>query len=140
MLIEEIKNIKSDKKELRKFGITVGAVLVLIGFAFQFFGNNYSFYMIIGTIGAVLIFFGVIYPNILLPLHKIWMSLAVVLGFIMTRVILSILFYLIVTPIGFIAKLTGKDFLDLKIEKDKESYWHKREIKEYQKIDTERQF
>lgn len=140
MLIEEIKNIKSDKRELRKFGITVGAMLVLIGFAFQLFANNYNVYMVVGTIGALLVLSGIIFPKILLPIHKVWMTLAVILGFVMTRVILSILFYLVVTPIGFIAKIFGKDFLNLKIEKNKNSYWQKRDDEEYQKIFTERQF
>ena len=140
MLIEEIKSIKSDKKELRKFGITVGVVLVLIGFAFQLIWDNYTIYMVLGIIGAFLIFFGILIPAALLPVQKAWMILAVVLGFIMTRVILSILFYLIVTPIGFVAKIVGKDFLNKKIDKTKKTYWHKRENKKYQRIYTERQF
>jgi membrane-bound ClpP family serine protease len=140
MLIEEIKSIKSDKKELRKFGITVGAVLVIIGFLFQLVWDNYTVYMILGSIGAVLLLHGVLFPKILLPVHKIWMTIAVILGFIMTRVILSILFYLVVTVVGLIARITGKDFLDIKIDRKKESYWNKREKVEYTKELTERQF
>lgn len=140
MLIEEIKNIKSDNKELRKFGITVGAVLIAIGFLFQLVWDDYTTYMIVGTIGAFLLLFGIIYPKVLLPVHKIWMTFAVILGFIMTRVILSVLFYLVVSLIGLIARLTGKDFLNSTIDRKRESYWNKREKVEYTKELTERQF
>lgn len=140
MISEELKHIKSDKKELRKFGITVGAILIIIGFLFQYAWDNYTVYMIVGSAGAILLFFGIIYPKILLPIHKAWMTIAVILGFFMTRVILSILFYFVVTIIGWIAKLVGKDFIDRKIEKDKPSYWNKREKISYTKELTERQF
>ena len=68
------------------------------------------------------------------------MMLAILLGWIMTRVILAILFYLAITPIGLIAKLARKDFLGLKIDKLHESYWVKRDKKNLKPIDYERQF
>jgi len=138
MILEEIKNIKSDKKELRKFGITVGLVLVIIA-ALLFYYTKPS-YPYFGVIGFLLILFGLIYPVVLKPLHKGWMSLAVVLGFIMTRVILSLLFYLVFMPMRFIAQLFGKRFIDLRFKTESVSYWNKREVKVYEQIDTERQF
>ena len=53
---------------------------------------------------------------------------------------LLILFYLILTPIGLIARIFGKDFLDLKLNKEQASYWNIRETVKYEKLDTERQF
>jgi membrane-bound ClpP family serine protease len=138
MIKEEIKNINSSNSELRKFGITVGGVLVIVGMILLYF-DKASYPYFIG-IGGVLILFGLIFPKALLPIQKFWMALAVVLGFIMTRVILSILFYLVITPIGLIAKLFRKDFLDRKFEKKKDTYWNFRTLKDYEKIDTERQF
>ena len=140
MLIEEIKNINSSVKELRKFGITVGLVLIIIGFLFQTLWESYNTYIVLGSVGAILLLHGILFPKILLPLHKIWMTLAVILGFIMTRVILTVLFYFVVTLVGVIAKVSGKDFLDRKIDRNKESYWHKREKTEYTQELTERQF
>lgn len=140
MIIEEIKNINSGKKELRKFGITVGLVLIAIGFIFQLAWYNYTVYIIVGSIGAFLLLAGILFPNILLPIQKVWMAIAVLLGFVMTRVILSFLFYVVVTLVGFTAKLAGKDFLDRKIDKSAKSYWNKREKTDYTKELTERQF
>jgi predicted permease len=138
MLKEEFKHIKETKKDLRKFGLTVGSVLVLIAAVLFYFEKSSSVYF--AVIGAVLILTAVIYPKILKLLNKIWMGLAVLLGFVMSRVIIAILFYLVLTPIGLLAKLFGKKFMDLKYDKSAESYWEIRSIKEKKQLDYERQF
>ena len=56
----------------------------------------------------------------------IWMAFAVVFGWVMTRIILSALFFFIITPIGIFTRLIGKDFLFLK-HRDENSYWNKRD-------------
>lgn len=131
-------NIKSDNKELKKFGLTIGAVLLIISAIMFYYSSELKFYF--GIAGLILIISGYVFTKILLPFQKVWMGLALVLGFIMSRLILTLLFYLVITPIGLIAKLSGKDFLDLKFNKTKETYWNYREKKDYQKIDSERQF
>jgi hypothetical protein len=62
------------------------------------------------------------------------------MGFIMTKIIMVIIFYLIVTPLGLAASLTGKEFLDMKIDKNAKSYWVVREKIKKVKSDYERQF
>jgi len=138
VLKEEIENIKSGKKELRQFGFVIGGILFIIGVYLLYKGK--PAYPVLLSLGFLIIILGLALPKILLPFQKVWMILAVVLGFIMTRVILSILFYFIITPIGFLAKVFGKPFLDLKFHDSKNSYWNIREKKDYEKIDTERQF
>lgn len=78
-------------------------------------------------------------PNILKPVYIFWMRLAFVLGWINTRIILFIIFYLIFTPIGIVLRIFGIDLLDRKIERDKESYWKKIEKKDMHS-DYQRQF
>lgn len=138
MLLEEIKNIKSSKDDLRKFGRTIGIVLVLISAALFYYRNG--LYFPFAVTGLLIWSAGLFLPIVLLPLQKVWMGIAVILGFIMTRVILSILFYFVVTPIGLVARLFKKDFLNLKLNRNSETYWHYREKKPYDKVDTERQF
>ena len=138
MLLEELKNINSDKKELKKFSLTIGIVLLIISAAMFYYSSELRFYF--GIAGIIVIVSGYLFPKILLPFQKLWMGLALVLGFIMSRVILTLLFYLVITPIGTIARLAKKDFLDLSFNKSKESYWNYRDHKEYSKIDSERQF
>lgn len=138
MLIEEIKNIKSDKKELNQFGKTIGIMLVLISIGLFFIENKFFFFFSIA--GLIFILTGIILPFLLLPFQKLWMAIAVVLGFLSTRIILTFLFYFIMTPIKLIAKLFGNSFLDLKFETDKSSYWNKRKEQSYNSLDSEKQF
>ena len=67
------------------------------------------------------------------------MTFAVVLGWVMTRVILSLVFYLILTPISLLTKIFGEDFLGLK-EKDVDSYWNLRNSVTELNQDYEKQF
>jgi hypothetical protein len=138
MLIEEIKNIKSGKSDLRKFGITFGIVLGLLAGALWWRGkDSYSLFVIISL---VFFFMGLFVPVVLKPLQKAWMAIAVILGWFMTRIILSILFYLVFTSIGLISKLAGKRFLDIKLNDTLQSYWIYREPKPFDRKNYERQF
>jgi len=138
MFKEEFKHINETKKDLRKFGITVGGVILAIGLVLFYFEKPSAIYF--AVIGGLLILFGALFPNILKPINKIWMSLAIILGFIMSRVILTILFYLVLTPIALLAKLVGKKFMILKYDKSAKSYWERRSIIQKKPIDYERQF
>ncbi|MDP4173935.1 MAG: SxtJ family membrane protein [Bacteroidota bacterium] len=137
-MIDDIKNIQSTKKDLRNFGLSVGGVLLFIGAILLLKSKPSAQYFVI--ISLVLILPGLFFPALLKPLQKIWMALAIVIGWISTRIILSLLFYFVLTPIGFIMRLKGKDILDEKIEKEKTSYWSYREPKAYSSLDSEQQF
>ncbi len=124
-MIEEIKNIKTNKEEIRKFGYLIGGVLIAISIFMLW--KDVSFYKLIFVIGVSFILLGYFIPKILKPIYIIWMTFATILGWIMTRVILTILFYLIVTPIGLIARMFGVKFLDLSWRNNVNSYWNKRD-------------
>jgi hypothetical protein len=138
MIKDEIKSIKQTPKDLRKFGLTVGIVLLLIASYLIWKDKPSQFYFL--TIGAFLVLSGLLFPAILRPLNKAWMTLAVLLGWVMTRVILSLLYYLVITPISLIARIFGKHFLDLNIDKSRASYWEKRKNVPSTPADYERQF
>lgn len=138
VIIEEIRAIKSTKKELRNFGLVVGGVLIAIS-AFLFYKERPA-WPYFTTPGVVLAVLGLIIPSILKPLQKVWMGMAVIMGFFMTRVILTILYFGVLTPLAIAAKIFGKKFMELKPNKDKPSYWNIREVKELDKKDYERQF
>ncbi|MCF7957047.1 MAG: hypothetical protein K9M57_01225 [Phycisphaerae bacterium] len=138
MIIEIIKNIKSDKKDLRNFGLVVGLAFgILGGVLFWKEKESYIYFVILST---VLIGGGFVFPNVLKPLHKAWMLLAIIMGGIMTRVVCCLLFYLMVTPIGIVARLFGKDLLDMRIDKESESYWNPKDRDQVDKSVYERQF
>jgi len=138
MMQEEFKNIKGTKKDLRKFGLTVGGVLILVAVVLFYFTKPSAIYFAI--IGGILFLLGLVFPQGLKMLNKIWMGLAIVLGFFMSRLILTILFYIVLTPIALLAKLVGKKFMNLKYDKSANTYWEKRSIIPKKQIDYERQF
>ena len=137
-MIEEIKNIKSEKSDLRKFGITVGLILMIVS-GFLFWKEKESFQILI-TSGAILLILGVTIPVILKYIYWVWMIFATIIGWIMTRVILSLMFYVIFTPIGFILRLFGKQFIELNWNKTDSTYWKYRTKSIFEKEDYEKQF
>jgi uncharacterized membrane protein len=138
MILEDIKNIKDSKQDLRKFGLTIGIAFIAISVLMVITRKNLSLYF--GLLGFLIILFGTTAPQVLKPLNKIWMTISIILGWFMTRVILIILYYFALTPIGLLSKLLKKDFLDLKIQTEKQSYWKKRNNKKFDPVDYERQF
>ena len=137
-MIEEIKNIKSEKSDLRKFGVTIGLFLVILA-GILFWRGRESFEIFLIS-GLVLLVLGLTIPIVLKPIYWIWMVLAVILGWIMTRVILTLLFYMVLTPIGVFGRLSGSRFLDLNWDKSENTYWNYRATKQQDNEDYERQF
>lgn len=138
MILEEIKKIKSNEKEWRKFGLTVGIAFGVFGALLAWRGKGIFPYFL--ALSAVLIVLGIIRPRILNRIHRVWMTIALLIGWVMSHVLLTLLFYLAVTPAGFIAKLSGKDLLDQKFRENKPSYWVSRQQRPFQQADYERQF
>ena len=138
MLLDQIKNIPSTRRDVRRFGLSVGPVFVLLGLILIYY-NRGSAYWILG-VGVIISVFGLALPVLLKPLQKAWMTLAVILGWVMTRVILTVLFYLVFMPIGLIGRLFGKQFLDQTTDRSATSYWRVRDPSEYDRTSCERQF
>jgi len=124
MLREEMRSIEITKPVLRKFGLTIGIFLLAIA-SFLLWKQRPSFPYFAYAGGGIL-FVGVAAPILLKPIYKTWMTFAVLMGFVMTRVILTILFYGLFTPISLLAKLLGKDLLDERWDKEAATYWIKR--------------
>ncbi len=138
MLLDDLKKIKSTDEELRKFGITVGVFFGLVGGFLLWRGSGH--YPVFFILSLILLVPAFLKPSLLKPVQKVWMGLALMIGWVMTRVILSILFYLVLTPISLLAKIFGRNFLDLKGKETKESYWIPRPETPYNKARYENQF
>ena len=137
-MIEETKNIKSEKSDIRNFGIIVGIILLVIsGFLFWKEKESYQIFL---AFGITLFFTAIVAPVVLKPVYWIWMIFAIILGWFMTRLILSLLFYFVFTSIGLTLRLFGKQFLELRWDKSKESYWNFRTNEHRQNKNYEKQF
>ena len=133
---EEVKALSPKKKDLRNLGLVFLVALAVIGGIVLWKGGSSGPYWI----GAGVLFglWGLVWPAGLKPVYRVWMTLAVILGYFVSRILLSVIYYLVVTPIGLIMRLIGKDLLDLKL-KDRDSYWHVRDD-EYDPKRTEKMY
>ncbi len=137
-IIDEFKGVDVGPKSIRDFGITFLAVLGIIGGILIYKGKPLG-YAGLG-LGGLFFVLGLWAPGLLRGPYKAWMGLAVVLGFFMSRIILSLLFYLVVTPIGLTMRLFGKDILKERWEKKAVSYWIKRDKKPFDRKQYEKLF
>ncbi len=138
-LINEVKSglsrLEQSNREMRKFGITMAVAFGILAALLFFFGSHPERAYWFGGIGAFFLIFGFAVPALLRPIHLLWMGLALVLGFFMSRLLLSLLYYIVITLTGVIMRLFGKDFLNEKVQPHAETYWIKREK---QKVEPER--
>ena len=137
-MIDELKNIRTNNKAIKDFGILIGLILLIIA-GILFYKERESYELII-LLGILFIGLGLGMPIILKPFYLVWMNFAVVLGWLMTRLILGLLFYFVVSPIGFISRLFGKEFLDLKTSSLNRSYWNYKDNDSISHQNYEKQF
>ena len=104
----------------RSFGIVFFIVFLLITLYPLTYGGEIRIWSLI--ISLIFLILGLLNSKILAPLNKIWFRFGILLGKIVSPLIMGIIFFLVVTPIGFIMRLLGKDVLNLKYNKNK-SYW-----------------
>ncbi len=125
ILWDEIRSLDTSRKALRSFGLLVGAVIIAIAvFVLWRRGWNPSTVVyILMAAGGTLVLLGTTIPILLRPVYSVWMAIAVILGFFMTRVILTVVFYFVVTPIGLIMRAVGRDPLNRKLDADASTYW-----------------
>jgi len=122
-----LAGLHKDRKTLFKFALTFCFVFLLLGII-TLLPDKYHIlpFLFIG-LSFVFFFWGYFFPQSLKPLYALWMGLAFFLGYFVSRILLTLLFYILMTPIGVILKLSGKDILDEKIDKNKTTYWKKKE-------------
>ncbi len=122
----------------REFGLIVGGVLVLLSSWWVYRGKFHDVRQVLMPLGALLVVLGLVLPRWLYWPNKAWMALAEVLSFVSTRIILAVVFFGIVTPIGVIKRLSGWDPLHRRAP-GKESYWQpyserQRDPRHYEKM------
>ncbi|HUT24595.1 MAG TPA: SxtJ family membrane protein [Sumerlaeia bacterium] len=132
-------NWKPDRKELRKFGVVMMAAFPVIGalLAWRAFHSAAPFWVCLG-IGLVFLLSSFLSPPLGRVLYRGWMALAFALGAVVSPVVLGAVYFLILTPIGLILRLCGRDPLQLR-KGSRPSFW--REIRHRTETsDYERQF
>lgn len=121
---DEYRKLDRSPRALRKFGWTVGPVIVLLGAIFLWRQRGAGWPLI--SIGIVLVLAAALAPSALKWVHGPWMIAALALGWIMTRLLLTIVFFLVVTPIGLLQRLFGKRAIEVDFTPDAATYWQVR--------------
>ena len=112
------------RKELRRFGLTVAVPLALLTIWGAWRGHP----LLSALLGGLALGLGglaLLTPRFLRPVHKHWMQMAHALGWFNTRVLLGLVYFFVMTPIGIVMRLMGRDPLDRRL-KDRPSYWVER--------------
>jgi uncharacterized membrane protein len=121
---DEYQKLDRSPRALRRFGLTVGSVILALGCVLLWRQRSAGWPLI--SIGAVLVLFACLAPLMLKWVHGPWMIGALALGWIVTRVLLTIVFFLVVTPIGLLQRLFGKRAIEVAFNADRATFWESR--------------
>ena len=105
----------------RSFGIVFFIVFLLIALYPLTYSEEIRVWS--ATISLIFLVLGLFNSKILTPLNKLWFKFGILLGKIISPIIMGIIYFLVVTPIGLLMRLFGKDVLNLKLNKNESSYW-----------------
>lgn len=112
----------TDKTTLRRFGLVLGGMIplwfgLLLAWLFDYGGPVWPWIM-----GAILALIALAMPLALKPLFRAWTAVGHVMGWINTRILLGLVFFLLITPLGLVMRLLGKRPLKLHRDAQAESY------------------
>ena len=129
--------IKTDKGTLQQFGLIMAVCFAVIALA-AFLGHKCSTAPA-SVVALAFLLAAVIAPTLLKYPYLAWMKLAFILGWLNTRLLLFIIFYFIFSPIGLVMRLFRIDLLEREFNQTQNSYWKRKEKKDFLPSDYERQ-
>lgn len=140
-------SVEVTRKKIIEFGLVIFIVVGVIVPVIGYFVNDYSFGSLAKTLfltSFTFLVICVIVPKLMDPIYRIWMLIALGLGFVMTRVIITIVYFTLITPIGLVRRFSGSDTpkwirANKRNFKDKTSYWIQKEVS-FDRESAERQF
>lgn len=118
--------MNQDFKEAKRFGVILSIILFVIGVVIPLFKKSpiHSWLVYLGGLIFVVSFF---FTKAFIPIFKFWMKFTQFIGKIVSALILSAFFYLVITPIGLVMKCFGRDPLARKWKRGEDTYWIKRD-------------
>ena len=109
----------------RSFGLVFFFIFLLLALWPLINDGQIRFWSVI--ISIIFLLLGIINSKFLTPLNLLWFKFGMLLGSIFAPIVMMFVFFLVVTPIGFTMRIMGKDLLNKKRDKKKETYWINRE-------------
>jgi hypothetical protein len=139
MIQDAPQQLSTKPRDLRKFGFVIGGAFLLLGGWFLFRHKPAGIYFLIP--GALLVLLGLVAPRVLKVIYIPWMSLGSTLGLLISTMILTLFYFLVITPLALAGRLFGKDFLSEKLNPKANSYWLPRDrSKARTHLDYEQQY
>jgi len=132
--------VPDHRKELRKFGLGFAAIVGGIFGGIAFWKGAVTAYTILFSLGGIAATFAIAWPPGLQPLFTLMMKIGAVLGFVNTRLLLGIVFYLLFLPFGLVWRLFAGDRLGRRVDPEAETYWNTRDPAESDSVRCERPF
>jgi hypothetical protein len=123
--------------EGRRFGLVVGTAFLLLG-AMCFWRGRIEPARLFGAVGGTLLLLGALLPTVLLPVQRAWMSMALAISKVTTPLLLGVMYFGVITPVGLARRLLGRD--PLKAPASNRSLWVDRHSEARQQANMERQF
>jgi hypothetical protein len=105
----------------RNFGLTTGTMLALIAVWKSYSGSAWG--LVCGGLGVTLIGCGLVRPKLLSPLNHIWLQFGLMLHRLTSPLVMAVLFYGTILPVGLLMRGFGKDPLRLRLNRAADSYW-----------------
>lgn len=123
--------------DTRRFGLVVGTAFILLG-ALTWWRGRLVGAQVLGGIGALLVVLGATVPGALTPVFRAWMGAATVLSRITTPILLAVIYFAVLTPIGMVRRLAGKGRRSS--PSPGETFWVSRRGQRQRREHLERQF
>jgi Saxitoxin biosynthesis operon protein SxtJ len=125
-------------RQEREFGLIVGAVFSALGLWWLYRGKFATAAYVLAVAGSALILSGIVFPRVLVEPRKAWMKLAEGMAYVSSRVILALIFFLVLTPIGLVKRAMGWDPLHRRAA-SRDSFWlpypeRQRDPRHYEKM------
>ena len=116
-----LRNSKIKMSSNRNFGLVFFILFLILGFWPIINGGEIKIWLVV--ISLIFLVLGMMKSKLLTPLNKLWFKFGMILGAIVAPVVMGAVFFLVVTPIGIVMKTMGKDLINKKYNKKKETYW-----------------
>jgi hypothetical protein len=105
----------------RAFGLVFAAFFLILALAPLARGNPPHLWLVVPAAAAALV--ALLRPRVLAPLNRVWTRIGLLLGRVLNPIVLGVMFFGFVTPLGVLMRLTGKDLLRLRRDPNARSYW-----------------
>jgi hypothetical protein len=129
-------NLNPSRKDLRIFSLACLAFLALVGWVVARKSGSTAAGAAVVSVGVVIVVLGFTLPRAVRPIFVALMVVNYPIGWVVTHVVIAVIFYLVVTPVGVIMRLSGRDPMERGFDRSAKSYWKPRRSE----IDSSRYF